>query len=364
MIVLVFVLGSLLGMLAGGALVVHHLRAEIAANIGPTLERMQNQLDLIEGAVDIALAKWYEALRHYPPRPPELPPSGLDDDSRPLRLVDRGLFDLVVASTSRQRAPLHRPAHQPCPEARAVFSRALLQDQLLCRHRRRQPGALRLAIETYGIERVAAATDYPFYPMSLVRHRPGQCTTASCPPDLCQPPPAHVRGTPVERGRRSNPISHHRRRHAACPHHLRQLLQPVRAGRRAARGNVDDDRRQLLHVAVLVDSCIRRPNKPFGTFCPTSKPTLGTCTIFPRVVVPHRGPGQHAKRPPARPASEPRRVWAAVMKSVPQRVRVTGLAIPARRAVLRTIPPRRAGLAAARRGPCTPTHRHGRRWVG
>lgn len=55
---------------------VHHLRAEIAADIGPTLERMQNQLDLIESAVDIALTKWYAKLRYYPPRPPDiLPPS-------------------------------------------------------------------------------------------------------------------------------------------------------------------------------------------------------------------------------------------------------------------------------------------------
>ena len=72
---LIFSLGTMLGVLVGGAVVVHHLRAEIAANIGPTLERMQNQLDLIESAVDIALAKWYDALRNYPPRPPEVPPS-------------------------------------------------------------------------------------------------------------------------------------------------------------------------------------------------------------------------------------------------------------------------------------------------
>jgi hypothetical protein len=75
MVVLAFIVGGMLGMLAGGTVVVHHLRAEIAANIGPTLARMQNQLDLIESAVDIALAKWYEALRSYPPRPPNLPPS-------------------------------------------------------------------------------------------------------------------------------------------------------------------------------------------------------------------------------------------------------------------------------------------------
>jgi hypothetical protein len=75
-----FILGALLGILAGGALVVHYFRAEIADGISPTLQRMQNQLDLIESAVDIALAKWYEALRHYPPRPPKLPPSDPDDD--------------------------------------------------------------------------------------------------------------------------------------------------------------------------------------------------------------------------------------------------------------------------------------------
>ena len=122
MVVLVFVLGSLLGMLAGGALVVHHLRAEIAANIGPTLERMQNQLDLIEGAVDIALAKWYEALRHYPPRPPELPPSGLDDDNRPLRLVNGGVFDAVPVVVVHPHLGcvlpyIARPI-SPCPGAR------------------------------------------------------------------------------------------------------------------------------------------------------------------------------------------------------------------------------------------------------
>ena len=80
--IVIFVAGALLGVLAGGALVVHHLRTEIAANIGPTLERMQNQLDLIESAVDIAMTKWYDALRHYPPQPPEVPQaSGHGDDA-------------------------------------------------------------------------------------------------------------------------------------------------------------------------------------------------------------------------------------------------------------------------------------------
>ena len=76
-----FILGALLGTLTGGALCVHYLRSEIAANIGPTLERMQNLLDLIETAVNIALAKWYAALRNYPPRPPEVPlPKAEDED--------------------------------------------------------------------------------------------------------------------------------------------------------------------------------------------------------------------------------------------------------------------------------------------
>jgi hypothetical protein len=74
-------------MLTAGAVIIHYLRAEITANIGPTLERMQNQLDLIESAVDIALAKWYLALRHYPPRALELPPDEADDDETLLRIA-------------------------------------------------------------------------------------------------------------------------------------------------------------------------------------------------------------------------------------------------------------------------------------
>jgi hypothetical protein len=80
---LIFILGSLLGILVGGALCVHYLRSEIAADIGPTLERMQNQLDLIESAVNIALVKWYAALRNYPPRPFDIPPSKTDGEDEP-----------------------------------------------------------------------------------------------------------------------------------------------------------------------------------------------------------------------------------------------------------------------------------------
>ena len=67
MVLLVFVIGALLGTLMGGTLCVHYLRTTIAADIGPQLQRLhanvnpqlrrlQNQLDNIESAVNLALA--------------------------------------------------------------------------------------------------------------------------------------------------------------------------------------------------------------------------------------------------------------------------------------------------------------------
>jgi hypothetical protein len=95
--VIVISVGTLLGVLVGRALSVHHLRAGITADIGPRLERMQNQLDLIESAVDIALAKWYDALRHHPPRPPEVPQASgsrrQDDIPRDTSPPDWGVGD-------------------------------------------------------------------------------------------------------------------------------------------------------------------------------------------------------------------------------------------------------------------------------
>lgn len=90
MILLIFIIGALLGVLAGGTLCVHYLRASIAADIGPQLKLlhadihpqlrgMQNQLDNIESAVNLALASRYAELSQLPvpaaipaPRPSDL----------------------------------------------------------------------------------------------------------------------------------------------------------------------------------------------------------------------------------------------------------------------------------------------------
>ena len=45
---LIFLVGSLLGVLMGGALCVRYLRREVVADIGPKLKHMQLQLDNIE----------------------------------------------------------------------------------------------------------------------------------------------------------------------------------------------------------------------------------------------------------------------------------------------------------------------------
>jgi hypothetical protein len=55
--IVIFLVGAVLGVLAGGKLCVHYLCSEIAADIDPQLRRMQNQLDVIESAVNLALAR-------------------------------------------------------------------------------------------------------------------------------------------------------------------------------------------------------------------------------------------------------------------------------------------------------------------
>jgi hypothetical protein len=88
---LIFILGALLGVLAGGTLCVYYLRAAIADDIGPQLKRMhadidpqlrrmQNQLDLIESAVNLALATWYAGLSSNPPRTPAIPAPRANDE--------------------------------------------------------------------------------------------------------------------------------------------------------------------------------------------------------------------------------------------------------------------------------------------
>jgi hypothetical protein len=73
MSVLIFVLGALLGVLAGGASCIRYLRREVAADIGPQLTRMQNQVDSIEVALNLVLASRYGELSQRPSSPP-IPP--------------------------------------------------------------------------------------------------------------------------------------------------------------------------------------------------------------------------------------------------------------------------------------------------
>jgi hypothetical protein len=65
---LIFLLGSLIGMLAGGALCVRYLRHEIAADICPRLRRLQQQMDNLESAVNLALVTRYAELSSQPLR--------------------------------------------------------------------------------------------------------------------------------------------------------------------------------------------------------------------------------------------------------------------------------------------------------
>jgi hypothetical protein len=94
MILLIFIVGALLGVLAGGTLCVYYLRSAIADDIGPQLKRMhadidpqlrrmQNQLDLIEYAVNAALAHWYTEMSRNPsPQPAAIPAPRLTDEGQ------------------------------------------------------------------------------------------------------------------------------------------------------------------------------------------------------------------------------------------------------------------------------------------
>jgi hypothetical protein len=56
---LIFLLGTLIGVLAGGAMCVRYLRQELAADIGPRLRRLQLQLDSLESALNLVLVSRY-----------------------------------------------------------------------------------------------------------------------------------------------------------------------------------------------------------------------------------------------------------------------------------------------------------------
>lgn len=78
MILLICLVGSLLGILVGGAVCVGYLRSEVSADIAPQLRRMQRQLDSLEAAVNLAMMTRYADLStgalHTPVLP--VPPTG------------------------------------------------------------------------------------------------------------------------------------------------------------------------------------------------------------------------------------------------------------------------------------------------
>jgi hypothetical protein len=70
-----FLLGMLIGALAGCLVCVRYLRREIAADIGPRLQRIQLQLDNLETALNLALVTRYADLTGRLPQEPSLVPS-------------------------------------------------------------------------------------------------------------------------------------------------------------------------------------------------------------------------------------------------------------------------------------------------
>ena len=65
---LLFLLGTLIGVLMGGALCVRYLRHEIAADICPRLRRLQLQLDNLESAINLVLVTRYAEIGSQLPR--------------------------------------------------------------------------------------------------------------------------------------------------------------------------------------------------------------------------------------------------------------------------------------------------------
>jgi len=77
---LIFLVGALLGMLAGAVLCIRYLRREIAADIGPKLRQIRLQLDSLEAAVNLTLMTRYAEVSE---RPPLLPPATPGPSSLP-----------------------------------------------------------------------------------------------------------------------------------------------------------------------------------------------------------------------------------------------------------------------------------------
>jgi hypothetical protein len=59
MTVLIFLLGSTLGLLLGALLCIRFIRQEVAGDIGPRLRRIQVQLDALEAEVGLVIGTRY-----------------------------------------------------------------------------------------------------------------------------------------------------------------------------------------------------------------------------------------------------------------------------------------------------------------
>lgn len=59
MIILIFLVGSLFGLLLGAMLCIRFIRQEVAGDIGPRLRRIQVQLDALEAEVGLVIGTRY-----------------------------------------------------------------------------------------------------------------------------------------------------------------------------------------------------------------------------------------------------------------------------------------------------------------
>ena len=71
---MLFLLGTLIGALAGCLICVRYLRREIAADIEPRLKRIQLQLDNLETALNLTLVTRYADLTGRLPQEPQVIP--------------------------------------------------------------------------------------------------------------------------------------------------------------------------------------------------------------------------------------------------------------------------------------------------
>jgi len=70
MMAMIFLVGLLLGALAGAMLCIRYLRQEMAADIGPRLRRIQQQLESLESEAYLArTSQLVELTRHAVPHP-------------------------------------------------------------------------------------------------------------------------------------------------------------------------------------------------------------------------------------------------------------------------------------------------------